>query len=370
MLFRLLLQTLFLSCVYSVPVEPHYLISLGPEKAEWMTQSQLFELYKSVPEGEHLHFVDMTEGYWDELGNVDSSSDSLTSPFPSKVQQTTLVQDLKTKIETDYIVPFLKGFTSFNNRYYTTDSGGQSALYLYDELLAIKNSVTRDDVVLTVSKFEHSWKQFSIIARLEPKVITKQDIVVLGGHQDSINRRNPTFGRAPGVDDDASGVVNNLSVLQVLYKSTDFVPVRPIEFHFYAGEEAGLKGSQEVVGKYTRDKILVYAMLQSDMTGYKESKNYAIITDYVNSNLVEFLKVNAAEYVSIPTVTSSCGYGCSDHASWNRGGYPSSFHFEDRMSSTNPKIHSESDDLSQISIDHMLQFMYATIGFAVELSLY
>lgn len=51
----------------------------------------------------------------------------------------------------------------------------------------------------------------------------------------------------------------------MLYEN-GFVPGRPLEFHFYSGEEGGLLGSQKVVKKYVEDDVNVYAVLHNDMT--------------------------------------------------------------------------------------------------------
>jgi leucyl aminopeptidase len=70
-----------------------------------------------------------------------------------------------------------------------------------------------------------------------------------------------------------------------------------IEFHFYAGEEGGLLGSQAIFKQYSQQKKVVKAMLQQDMTGYTEGTTSAgkpevigIITDNVDANLTKFLK--------------------------------------------------------------------------------
>ena len=226
---------------------------------------------------------------------------------------------------------------------------------------------------LSVSKVAHSWKQFSVVARLEATAPTAgyEDLVILGAHQDSINSNDPTNGIAPGVDDDASGVVNNLSTLKILLDSPDFVPQRPIEFQFYSAEEVGLRGSQNIASDYVSRKIPVYAMLQTDMTGFAGSQpSIAIVTDFVNPALTAAVRMLAKEYSTLPVVDTRCGYGCSDHASWNRAGIPSAFHFEAKFNSHNKNIHTPRDTFEFISLDHMSAFIKTTIGFAVEMSLY
>jgi bacterial leucyl aminopeptidase len=71
-------------------------------------------------------------------------------------------------------------------------------------------------------------------------------------------------------------------------------------------------------------------------------------------------------------MTSNLGYGCSDHASWYKYGYPSVIPFEAPYSPgyDNPNIHSTADTTSVngFSWSHSLEFAKLALGFAVELS--
>jgi leucyl aminopeptidase len=62
-------------------------------------------------------------------------------------------------------------------------------------------------------------------------------------------------------------VITNLETLRVLYNSLDFVPMRPIEFQFYAAEEVGFLGSQDIVKSYKQSQVKIFGHMQSDMTG-------------------------------------------------------------------------------------------------------
>jgi leucyl aminopeptidase len=364
-----ILLTILASVAVAAPTENKRLISLKEGEAKWMTEGELLALFKTT---KHLHFVDVTDGAWDTLAN--HVSDSFAEPvFPTAATKQAIVRPMLAKIDRDYIRSFLTKFTSFRNRYYQSSFGVQSAQYLYDELVGIQRNMTRTDLKLTVTKVAHTWKQFSVVARLEVASPTAgySDLVILGAHQDSINSNDPMNGIAPGVDDDASGVVNNLSTLKLLIGSPDFVPLRPIEFQFYAAEEVGLRGSQKIASDYVTKGVPVYGMLQSDMTGYAgTTPSIALVTDFVNPALTQTVRVVAREYSTLPVVDTRCGYGCSDHASWNRAGIPSAFHFEAKFNADNPNIHTARDTFQFVSIDHMVAFIKTTVGFAVEMSLF
>ena len=89
----------------------------------------------------------------------------------------------------------LKSLTAFNNRYYKSTTGQQSAQWIFDKLTTIAAGKSG----VTVTKFTHSWIQFSVIARIAGT--TSGPVTILGCHQDSINLNSPSSGRAPGADD-------------------------------------------------------------------------------------------------------------------------------------------------------------------------
>lgn len=89
----------------------------------------------------------------------------------------------------------LDSLTAFNNRYYTSTTGQQSAQWIFDTLTAIADGQPG----VTVTEFAHSWVQFSVIARIDGS--TSGPVTILGCHQDSINLKSPEDGSAPGADD-------------------------------------------------------------------------------------------------------------------------------------------------------------------------
>jgi leucyl aminopeptidase len=166
-----------------------------------------------------------------------------------------------------------------------------------------------------------------------------------------------------------SGAVAILQALKVLIKN-DFKPLKSVEFHFYAAEEVGLRGSQDIAVTYQKRKEKVAGVLQIDMCGYtdKANEHIGLFTDNVDQQLTHFLIKLLDNYTHIPYRKTSCGYGCSDHAAWKRVGYPTSFVSETVFDEMNPFIHSEEDTVDRIDFDHMAQFVQLALGFAVEMA--
>jgi len=232
--------------------------------------------------------------------------------------------------------------------------------------------------VPTRSEFSHKFVQNSIIASIEASDDTTKtedkELIILSAHQDSLNYRLP-FYRAPGADDDGSGTVTILQVLRSIM-TQKFVPPSGtrVEFHWYAAEEGGLLGSQDVAAAYEKEGTNVRGMLQMDMTAFVKEGTEPIIGlfgDQVDKNLTTFTTNLIDAYIPLPWKMTGCGATCgSDHMSWHKAGYRSAFVTEGLFEDSSPNIHTAKDDLEspEYSFEHMLQFVKLGIAWVTELS--
>ena len=135
-------------------------------------------------------------------------------------------------------------------------------------------------------------------------------------------------------------------------------------------EEAGLLGSQAIASDYSKRAVDVYGMLQMDMTMYPGAAPTGIspITDFTSPDLTAFVRILIDSYLTVGWVSSACGYGCSDHASWTRFGYASAFPFESTFSKKNPAIHTARDVISSLDFEHGRQFVILAVAHLVELA--
>lgn len=334
--------------------------------AKWMTEQQIEDLFRLG-----IKFMDITD--YTELGSDIKASENLNRWKPY-IPSTPAYEDEVTlfigNLTTELMESNLKVFTSFRNRYYKSTSGADSAKWLHKQISDTIASADPDSVDVSVRKFKHPWDQFSIIVRFEgTNVDLNNELVIVGAHQDSVNMWMPSFGRAPGADDDGSGTVTILEAFRVLVQG-GFKPERPVEFHWYSGEEAGLLGSQAVASDYKQAGKKIVAMIQNDMTGYVGTNGevMGIVNDHVDPKLTEFVKKLVESYAVIPWKDTKCGYGCSDHASWNKAGFPSAFAIESAFEDSNQYIHTSSDTTDRLSFDHMKEFSKLSVAFAIELS--
>jgi leucyl aminopeptidase len=141
--------------------------------------------------------------------------------------------------------------------------------------------------------------------------------VVVGAHFDSVG--GPANARAPGADDNASGVTALLGALSILAQNP-YSPAPTVEFHFYSAEEGGLRGSSDIWSSYKAQGKTVLAFVNQDMAGYSPSGKVSVYQDYDDDSLSAWMRVLATGYVGGYT-EDLCGYGCSDHASAFANGF-------------------------------------------------
>lgn len=193
-----------------------------------------------------------------------------------------------------------------------------------------------------------------------------EQIVVLGGHLDSVNHSGG--GNAPGADDNASGSATLLETLRVV--ALQGRPARSVEFFWYAGEEAGLLGSAEVAAAYKKANRDVVAVLQLDMTLFPGAGELVIgnVNDFTSAWLRDYLVSVNSSYVGAQLIDDRCGYACSDHASWYRQGYSTLMPFESDTRRMNREIHTDRDRINgQSSFRHTMAFAKIALVFALDL---
>ncbi len=287
-----------------------------------------------------------------------------------EINQRSSVASMVTQVRAGNIQQTIEMLSAFNNRHYQAETGVQSSTKIRDMWAAI--AAGRSDV--KVELLQHrGWPQPSVILTIEGSS-RADEIVVLGGHADSIGRG--LFGggaraRAPGADDNASGIATLTETLRIAM-ANNFKPARTVQFMAYAAEEAGLLGSKEIANTYKTQGKQVVGKIQFDMTLNKGTADQDIVmmSDFTNRAQNEFLGKLIDEYVGVRWGYSRCGYGCSDHASWTNAGFPASMPFESTMGDINKKIHTEHDTLANAggNANHAAKFAKLAIAYMVELA--
>lgn len=199
------------------------------------------------------------------------------------------------KLKWDNIKKNLESYATYHTRFSETVSGTQASEWLLSQVQDVVLNSKKQGV--TAKAFPHAlWPQKSIVVTV-PGLSNRT--VIVGAHLDSVNGANRLEARAPSVDDNASGSFLLLESLRVLLSDEDFEPSKlqnTIEFHWYAAEEGGLRGSQDIFTQYANAGKDVWAMLNQDMVGYTKAtldagktESFGLITDFTDATLNEYI---------------------------------------------------------------------------------
>ncbi|EIW80051.1 Zn-dependent exopeptidase [Coniophora puteana RWD-64-598 SS2] len=351
--------------------EPRLVEVFGSER-RWMTEGDKLRLKQ-----QGFSFFDLTNFEEYEVKQSVASGDI---PWP-EVHMQSAVHDVIQSLSLASMKASLEVFTSFYNRFYRSDYGVRSSRWLFNRLLEIIASAP-PSARLSLETFTHSFPQPTLIARFEPAggrtasphpPADALPIVILGAHQDSANYAFPHL-RAPGADDDGSGAVVLLEAFAALV-GAGFTPAGAVEFHWYAAEEGGLLGSQEVVREYVGAGRRVGAMVQFDGVAWVlpgSTPTVTLINTEVDASLTNWTIGLASTYCARPAKEGKLKpRQGSDHMAWHRAGFPAVYAAEGdpRVGEQNPWDHTVDDrwDVPEFSFDHAMEFAKLAVAFAVEL---
>lgn len=252
--------------------------------------------------------------------------------------------------------------TQFKDRYPNSKTGIQASEWFKTQMEDLAKLYNRDDVMVTLVKTGHTYKQPSVVVKIGT---SNAPGIVMGAHMDTL--LSDASSTMPGADDDGSGAVTVLQLAHVLI-SSNMSFKKPIYLIWYAAEEEGLVGSQNVVNDFKRRNIPIEDVMQFDMTGYAPQNDPTLwlMTDYTDQELTSYLETLITTYVKKPVKYSACGYACSDHATWTLNGYRAAIPFEAEMENYDPEIHTAQDTITLLSLEHMTDFAKLAIAFAVE----
>ncbi|TLD30887.1 hypothetical protein PspLS_02684 [Pyricularia sp. CBS 133598] len=337
-----------------------------------------------VTEDEMWHYKETGQSYMDitNVQELDSTSapaeqERRLTPFATKISHVRIVERMARYLSKGVMQTNIDVLSSFYNRYFNSEHGQRSSEWLLTQVDRIVQASGADNI--TVKPVPHKFLQKSIIVIIPGMTDRK---IILGAHHDSINMTDRRSGRAPGADDNASGTAVLLEALRALLTNdvitTGDAP-NTIEFHWYAGQEAGLLGSLDVFMNYHAAREDVKAMLNFDMIGFNkktaDQNKFPIIgvgADYLVTDpfLSDYVKMLISNYTSAIASSVSCGFACSDHASAALAGYPAAFVSKSSLEGANPSIHTALDNMTTVDMDSILEHARLALAFAYEMGMH
>jgi len=176
-------------------------------------------------------------------------------------------------------------------------------------------------------------------------IVPTTETVIVSAHYDS----RGSFGntRAPGGDDDGSGVAAILGIAHVIARK-HIAFKSNVELVAFAGEEQGLYGSRAYARDLRRDGADITLMIQADMLGYHAAGEppQLGLPDLIGTSEVAQLVANMSAIYSPELSVGFTPACCSDHQSFHEQGFAATHLFERAGPIADPMYHN-SGDLSE-----------------------
>ena len=231
----------------------------------------------------------------------------------------------------------LQALTSFYTRFTVTPYINESAYFLAEKL-----EEAGADVHLEYYRL--SWRDTVVTV---PNVVGEfpgdDEIVVFSAHFDSVNWED-TSKRAPGADDDGSGVVALLEVARIV---SCLKLKHTFRIVFFSGEELGLFGSRAYVAEHRGENIKFNVQLdmvaKDRPTGIWVGTSQSRNPSEEEMNLAE-AALTLAETIGVDAEIMYGRYEFSDHASFLKAGIPA-ICIMDSKAFSNTYIHSDRDTI-------------------------
>lgn len=291
--------------------------------------------------------------------------------YPSVTAENPTIRALMDSVSADSIEANIAHLSSYWNR--RCDSR-----YIYDVqdwLAARYNSLEGIDTVVLhdfkIHKEGYPEETGDNVLAIQWGVTKPEEYVVCGAHYDSWNIEvgNPDSIRAPGADDNATGVAGIWETARLLSR---YKFERTIIYGNWCAEEIGLLGSEAYAKECAENQMDIVGYFNMDMNGYlQEGSSIHMHVVYVNQDSLladMFFDVCHTYFPDMP-VHQNWMQGDSDFSSFNRSGYPALHPFEDVYASS-PYIHSQQDvlGLSVNNLEQSRQFAQINLGAVAHLA--
>lgn len=199
-----------------------------------------------------------------------------------------------------------------------------------------------------------------------------EEFVICGAHYDSwnIDGTDPDTIRAPGADDNATGVAGIWETARLLSRHKFD---RTILYCNWNAEEIGLIGSEAYAKECAEKQLDIIGYFNMDMNGYlEEGSDIHMHVVYVNQDSLlanMFFDVCHTYFPDMPVRQNWMPHGDSDFSSFNRSGYPALHPFED-VHASSPFIHTREDvlGLSVNNLEQSRRFAQVNLGAVAHLA--
>jgi hypothetical protein len=291
------------------------------------------------------------------------------------------------KVQSYNLEESVRDLSSFHTRHSESESIDNVAYWLAEKLQSncgtdvyIQNFTYSPE--LTTSEDDDN--NFSDIHRQKPffynlkniacdKLGSTNNTIVVSAHYDSRTEDiNDSEGRAPGADDNASGVSVLLEVARILSKLS---LEHSISFVFFSGEEQGKWGSKYYADFIDKADIDLDLLINLDMVGFRPEGSSSILIEYDNGNVMQdndkysqeiakLIRDVASKYTSLNATLGKLGN--ADYLPFEALGYTVIGLHDDGVTK-NPNYHKSSDTSDTLDYEYSASIANLTIATILQL---
>lgn len=269
------------------------------------------------------------------------------------------------------IIDKINALTAFHNRHSKSPNINKVAEWIMNEIKHFDSNVTY---------YEYVHENYQLKNVVYHKQGTKDKIILFCAHYDTILNSGPEDieARAPGANDNASGVSSLLEISRLISKvNLDY----SLRFVFFSGEEQGLWGSTHYAQFVKDNGEDLYAVVNMDMCaepGFLDGENTTNVDidtgGWVSTNdegsavIGDKMAQMAIDYVPGLNIVNRWPVADSDYVPFERRGYicVGTYDGSARQPDPSPHYHSETDLPSNLDMDLLTSVARMVLAFTLS----
>ncbi len=281
------------------------------------------------------------------------AADKIVPVSPVRADLDSLIVQTIAHVNADTVRAFIQALQDFGTRYYRSATRDAVADWIKTQF--VRMGFTQ--VVIDSFLFANTWQK-NVVATL-PAATSSDNVIVIGGHHDSITRDDP-MKFAPGADDNASGTTAVLEIARVL-KASGHQPEVTFKFVTFAAEEAGLVGSGVYASMAAQTAMKIRLMINHDMISHTlrpVGSRAADINHYTGSSGFRDIAIQATSmYTSLISRIGTLNSPGSDSYRFWTEGFPAVYFEETDFS---PYLHTRQDVIENYDMDYCAEVIRAS----------
>jgi Peptidase family M28 len=218
----------------------------------------------------------------------------------------------------------------------------------------------------------HSGHTGHNVVAIKPGTTGAVRVVVICAHYDSrMQVLSDSTSRAPGADDNASGVAAMLEIARLMARAD---LTETVHFVAFSGEEQGLWGATEYAAQLAAAGTPVHRLVNLDMVGFPpadgsitvehDTGNAVATNDAASMAFGAVMAQAAADYTTLPALLGPI-YS-SDYMPFEARGWVTIGAFE---GDGNPNYHNTSDDVGTVDFDYLTAVTRLTLATVLQITL-